>query len=80
MVYGLLALLAGAAWMLYYARAPLNISPSAQDVTIKPNSGLKSIAQQLVDQQVIKSKWPFIILAKALNKETYLQAGEYTLN
>lgn len=80
MVYGLLALLAGAAWMVYYARAPLNISPSAQDVTIKPNSGLKSIAQQLVDQHVIKSKWPFIILAKALNKETYLQAGEYTLN
>lgn len=79
-VYGFLALLTGTAWMVYYARAPLNISPSAQDVTIKPNSGLKSIAQQLVDQQVIKSKWPFIILAKVLNKETYLQAGEYTLN
>lgn len=68
------------AWMLYYARTPLNIMPSAQDIVIKSNSGLRSIAQQLVDQKVIATKWSFILLAKLLNKEASLQAGEYTLN
>jgi len=77
---GLAMLVSLSIWLVYYARTPLNISPSAQEVVIRPNSGLKSIAQQLVDQRVIKSKWSFILLAKVLNKETYLQAGEYTLN
>lgn len=77
---GLAVLVGLSIWLVYYARAPLNISPSAQEIVIRPNSGLKSIAQQLVDQRVIKSKWSFIVLAKVLNKETYLQAGEYTLN
>lgn len=77
---GLAVLVSLSIWLVYYARTPLNISPSAQEIVIRPNSGLKSIAQQLVDQRVIKSKWSFIVLAKVLNKETYLQAGEYTLN
>jgi UPF0755 protein len=80
LLLGIVAVIAFSIWMVYYAKTPLNIKPSAQDVVIAPNSGLKSIAQQLVDQEVIKSKWPFILLAKVLNKETYLQAGEYTLN
>ncbi|HEY0563319.1 MAG TPA: endolytic transglycosylase MltG [Methylophilus sp.] len=77
---GLGLALIGLAYMVYYAKAPLNIKPSAQEITIQPNSGLSSIAQQLVDQQVLRNRWPFILLAKLLNKETYLQAGNYTLN
>ncbi len=69
-----------AAWMAYYAKAPLNIRPDAQDITIQPNSSLTSIAKQLVNQGVLKSEWPFILLAKVLRKEPYLQAGDYTLN
>jgi UPF0755 protein len=80
LIFGLIGLLSFSVWMIYYARTPLNIKPSSQDIVIKPKSGLKSIAQQLADQGVIKSKWSFIVLAKLLNKESYLQAGEYTLN
>jgi UPF0755 protein len=67
-------------WMVDYARTPLNISPSSQEITIKPNSSLRSIAQQLETQGVIPNAWSFVLLAKALHKEAYLQAGEYTLN
>ena len=68
------------AWMVYYAKAPLNIRPDAQEISIKPNSSLKSIAKQLVAQGVLKTEWSFVLLAKVLNKAPYLQAGDYTLN
>lgn len=67
-------------WLYMYAKTPLNLSPRAQEITIKPNSSLKSIANQLVAQQVISSALPFIVLARVLGKEPYLQAGDYTLN
>ncbi len=73
-------MIAVGAWFYHYAKAPLNLSPEAQEVTIKPNSGLKSIANQLVAQKVLPSALPFVILAKIMQKEAELQAGEYTLN
>ena len=77
---GFVALLAFAGWLYLYAKTPLNLSPQAQEISIKPNSGLRSIANQLVAQQVIPSAWPFVLLAKIMQKESELQAGDYTLN
>lgn len=67
-------------WLTYYAVMPLKLSPKSQEITIQPKSGLKSIANQLVIQGVLKEPWRFIVLAKILHKEQYLQAGSYTLN
>jgi UPF0755 protein len=75
-----LSAIAAGAWLYHYAKTPLNLTPEAQEITIKPNSGLKSIANQLVAQQVIPDALPFVILGKLLQKEPYLQAGDYTLN
>ena len=68
------------AWLAYYAVTPLKLAPSSQEIVIQPKSGLKSIANQLVAQGVIQEPWRFIVLAKLLNKESTLQAGNYTLN
>ena len=70
----------GSAWLFQYARTSLKLSPQAQEISIQPKSGLKSIANQLVEQQVLGSPWPFVVLAKILQKEQNLKAGEYTLN
>lgn len=67
-------------WLVYYAIAPLKLQPSSQEISIQPKSGLRSIANQLVAQGVLKEPWRFILLAKLLHKEQYLQAGSYTLN
>ncbi len=79
-ILGLLAILGLGAWLYIYAKTPLKLSPAAQEITIKPNSGLKSIANQLVAQNVLPSALPFVVLAKIMQKESELQAGEYTLN
>ena len=67
-------------WLYNYAKSPLHLTPEAQEITIKPKSTLKSIAEQLVEQHVITQAWPFVALGRVLHKEPYLQAGEYTLN
>jgi len=56
------------------------LQPSSQEIEIQPKSSLKSIANQLVAQGVLKDAWRFVLLAKVLKKEQYLQAGSYTLN
>ena len=77
---GLLAIFGLGAWLYNYAKTPLDLSPKAQEISIKPNSSLKNIANQLVAQQVIPKALPFVILGKLLHKEAELQAGDYTLN
>jgi UPF0755 protein len=67
-------------WLVYYAVSPLKLQPSSQEISIQPKSGLRSIANQLVAQGVLKEPWRFILLARLLHKEQYLQAGSYTLN
>jgi len=67
-------------WLVYYAVSPLKLQPSSQEIVIQPKSGLKSIANQLVAQGVLKEPWRFMLLARLLNKEQFLQAGIYTLN
>jgi UPF0755 protein len=80
LIFAILVLFSFVAWMTDYATTPLNLAVSAQDVSIKSGSGLRSVASQLKQQGVISNEWPFILLAKALHKESNLQAGEYHLN
>ena len=79
-ILSFLGALAISAWLFIYAKTSLSLAPQTQEISIKPKSGLKSIANQLVEQGVLNSAWPFVLLAKILGKETYLQAGDYTLN
>jgi len=75
-----LLILALASWLVHYAVTSLRLQPNSQEITIQPKSGLKNIANQLVQQGVLTEPWRFIIIAKILHKESYLQAGDYTLN
>ena len=77
---GLVVAIGFGVWLYHYAKTPLNLSPQAQEINIKPNSGLKSIANQLVLQNVIPNALPFIVMVKLLGKASFLQAGDYTLN
>ncbi len=79
LLFSVIAVISFGAWLYHYAKTPLDLSPEAQEISIKPNSGLKNIANQLVAQKVIPDALPFLVLVRLLGKETYLQAGEYTL-
>jgi len=78
--FSLLAMIAAIMMMVFYAKTPLKLAPTAQAVTIKSNSGLSSIAQQLQAQGVIQNGLPFKLLARLLGKESTLKAGQYQLD
>lgn len=67
-------------WMYDYATTPLSLSQPHRQITIAPHSSLKSIANQLVDQQVLSQPYGFIMLAKIFGKESSLHSGEYQVN
>ncbi len=79
-VFSMMVAIGLIAWLAYYAISPLKLQPNSQEITIQPKSGLRSIANQLVKQGVLNEPWRFILIAKLLNKQSYLQAGNYTLN
>ena len=79
-VFSMIVSLGLFAWLAYYAISPLKLQPNSQEITIQPKSGLRNIANQLVKQGVLNEPWRFIIIARLLNKQSYLQAGSYTLN
>lgn len=78
LVFCILILLSFLAWLNHYANSPLELNTASQTAIIKPDSGLSSIANQLVEQGVIKNALPFKLLTRSLNKASSLQAGEYT--
>ena len=80
LLISVLAAIAFSAWLYHYAKAPLNLTPEAQEIIIQPKSGLKSIANQLVEQHVLSNALPFVLLGRLLGKEPSLQSGSYTLN
>ena len=80
LLFAILGALGLSAWLYIYAKTPLNLTPEAQEIIIKPKSGLKSIANQLVEQEVLPSALPFVLLGRLLGKEPSLQSGSYTLN
>ena len=80
LLISVLAAIACSAWLYHYAKAPLNLTPEAQEIIIQPKSGLKSIANQLVEQHVLSNALPFVLLGRLLGKEPSLQSGSYTLN
>ncbi|OYY81444.1 MAG: aminodeoxychorismate lyase, partial [Methylophilales bacterium 16-45-9] len=53
----IIAAFALTAWLTYFAVAPLKLQPSSQEISIQAKSGLRSIANQLVMQGVLKEPW-----------------------
>ncbi len=77
-----LAFLAGvllSAWIYVFANRPLEISDSPQDLALKHGSSLRSIAQQLVSEGVLREPWSFIILVRIQGMASEVKAGNYQL-
>ena len=68
------------AWIIHFLVTPLHINKSDLAIEIEPESSLKAIAFQLVDEKILNEPWRFILLSKALGQSTKLRPGNYNLN
>ncbi len=68
-----------AAWFYLHVHSSITLPSTPYEFSIRPGSNLKQISQQLENAGVIHSKWSFILLARYLNQESAIKAGDYQL-
>lgn len=68
------------AWMVYFAQAPISLDESTVEVDLKSGSSLRSVAQQLVDQGILREPWSFVLLVRAFGQAGDVKAGNYLIN
>jgi len=66
-------------WLYLHVHSSISLPVTPYEFSIRPGSNLKQVSQQLVDAGVIPSKWPLILLARYLNHESAIKAGDYQL-
>ena len=75
----LLMLLLTVASVGYYAYSPLTLPNTPFEFSVKPGSGLKSIAREMQQDRLLDHDWPFVWMARLLGQSGQLKAGNYAL-
>lgn len=75
----LLAALAAAGWMAYFATTPLTLPQKPYEFSLKHGSSLRSVARQLVEAKILSEPWSFTVLVRINGKEGEIKAGNYYL-
>jgi UPF0755 protein len=75
----LLAIIAMAGWVIYFAKQPVNLPTASYDLVLKHGSSLRGIAQQMVREGILAEPWTFIFLIRAQGLAGDIKAGNYEL-
>jgi UPF0755 protein len=74
-----LAIILFIAWLYLHVHSSITLPTTPYEFSIRPSSNLKQVAQHLADAGVIRTKWSLILLARYLNQESAIKAGDYQL-
>ncbi|SFE32075.1 endolytic transglycosylase MltG [Nitrosomonas sp. Nm166] len=66
-------------WLYLHVHSNITPPTTPYEFSIRPGSTLKQVSQQLADAGVIPTKWTLVILARYLNQESAIKAGDYQL-
>lgn len=67
-------------WYLYCLFTPPGSGKVVRDISFPPGSGIRTLAQQLKKEKIIRSSRHFVLLARLRGSTQQLKAGEYRLN
>lgn len=67
-------------WFYLHVHSNVTLPTTPYQFSIQPGSSLKQVSQQLADAGVIPSKWSLIVLARYLDQESAIKAGDYQLS
>lgn len=70
----------GAAWLVYFALAPMTLPARPYEFTVNAGSGLKAVARQLTNEGVFAEPESLWIVARVLGKGQAIKAGTYRLD
>lgn len=80
LVLVLIAIVALAGWVIYFAKQPITLPAASQDLVLKHGSSLRGIAQQMVREGVLAEPWTFMLLIRAQGLAGEIKAGNYELH
>lgn len=66
-------------WFYYLVNTATKLPFIPHEFSIESGSNLKNISNQLTTDHLLPNAWSFILLAKVLNYESSIKAGEYVL-
>ncbi len=66
-------------WLYLHVHSRITLPITPYELSVRPGSNLKQVAQQLADDGVLLTKWSLILLARHLNQESAIKAGDYQL-
>ena len=66
-------------WFYLHVHSNVTLPATPYEFSIRPGNNLKQVSQQLAGAGIIPSKWSLILLARYLNQESAIKAGDYQL-
>ena len=66
-----------ASWMYHFANTPVTLQQSPYYFVLKHGSTLRGVAQQLVQEGVLREPWSFIAMVRGFGKDQDVKAGNY---
>jgi len=72
-------MLAGIAWVAYFASQPLAIPPDGRRLEVGPGATFRAVTRQLVASGALREPYSFLVLGRALGKAGAVKAGIYAL-
>lgn len=67
-------------WFYLHVHSSISLPTKPFELSIASGSNLNQVSQQLVDGGLIPSKWSFILLARYLEQESAIKAGDYEIS
>lgn len=64
-------------WLYLHVHSIVRMPAIPYEISIPTGANLKQVSQQLEDAGILLNKWTFILLARYLNQESAIKAGDY---
>ncbi|PSJ16570.1 endolytic transglycosylase MltG [Nitrosomonas supralitoralis] len=64
-------------WLYLHVHSVVRLPAIPYEISIPTGANLKQVSQQLEDAGILLNKWTFILLARYLNQESAIKAGDY---
>jgi UPF0755 protein len=80
LLLGLVAMMGAAGWMAHFIQSPLELPDAPKEMVLKHGSSLRTIAQQMVREDILGEPWSFMLLVRMQGMAGEIKAGNYELH
>lgn len=76
-LFCVLAAVAAATWLAYFAFTPIDIPAGARTFNVDPGRSLRAVSEQFAQAGLISDRWSFFVFARAMGDAGHVKAGSY---